>query len=240
MHKMVSLFLVVLGLGLGNVYGKDENIAVEQPGESCKVAVVTRTGHSVLADFDRIVDLDHHRTNKEFACSAYTPISCNNKLKNLSDQGVVCYTLLKFLRAAETTELSGDSIVEAVVIQNNIISVLHHLDDVGKMRLLWAFLVDERRLEDTKESQAMYCKDPVVWYRTFEGKIVATLQNDRQLIQTFQDRFYYDSTLGKSVLTQEAEVLALQKAYARAVLGFLTWLEVLATIKDEKSDANTV
>jgi hypothetical protein len=238
MHKPVGQFFVVVGLILGSVYGMQGNVAVEQPKESCKAAAVTCTCYSVLAAFDRIVDLDHHRTNKEFACSAYTPISCNDKLKNLLDQGLVCYALLKFLRAAETADLSGEGLVEAVVVQNQIIPVLQHLDDIGNMRLLWAFLVDERKLEDTKESQAMYYKDPVVWYRTFRDKIVAVLQENRQLIQTFQGRFYYDSMLGEGVLRLEGERLALQKAYARAVLDVITWLEVLATIKDEKSASN--
>jgi hypothetical protein len=44
--------------------------------------------------------------------------------------------------------------------------------------------------------------------------------------------------LGEGVLRLEGERLALQKAYARAVLDVITWLEVLATIKDEKSASN--
>ena len=174
MHKRVSLYLVIFGLVLANVDNVQSKIVLQQPKQLRldKGAMTTSTWYTVQADLNRLTYLDEHRTDKAFASSEYTPIPCNDKLKNLSDQGVVCYKILRFLRDVEVIDLPGEGIAEAVGIQNQIIPILHHLDTIGKMRLLWCFMVAECVFDADKDGQELYHKDPVAWYRVFGDKLV--------------------------------------------------------------------
>jgi hypothetical protein len=243
MHKNMRLLLAVAGLLVG--YGFVAQIKPADQAQSVELIRVVEENKAAVtkiplltelqADMRWFSDVTASSTDKPYAAVTMMPVHESNLLKNLYDQGTSCYLALRYLKhlqSLDSGKLAVSMIVEAAEMQDHLVVVLNNLDDVGKLRLLWHFLVDENKLNVESAAKECLVKYPALWCKRLTPCIVAVL--DADVVRRFDNLFSYDSTLG-CIITAASERKAFCVAYKQAVQRYVVWLEGLVASKDEKN-----